>query len=168
VLDYDVSAKADEMMNVFLAAKDLRQGLTYLGIAYMTRLLSPVPIGNVRMIAAQPEDSQVGKKFYENVLRPNWERLAIRIQMMMDEGILRQADPWIAAMQWKGMCEWDMFERRLMNAIPEGDPKEIETAASHAADAFLRIYGAEGGDAGAVKMEAVPKLKRPAKDSRAE
>ena len=61
---------------------------------------------------------------------------------MMDAGILKRADPWVAAMQWKGLCEWDMFEKRLLGAISEGDPKEIEKAATTGADAFLALYRA--------------------------
>jgi len=58
----------------------------------------------------------------------------------MDAGELRRADPWIAAMHWKGPCEWDMFDQRLLGAISEGDPDDIRQAATLAADAFLTIY----------------------------
>lgn len=143
VLVYDVTEEADRLMNEFLSEKDLRNGLVKLGVAYMTRRLSAAPIANVRMVATQPNGSEIGKRFYENVLFPAWRRLANRLELMMDEGILRRADPWIAAMQWKGMCEWDMFEKRLLGAIPAGDPKEILTAATHAADSFLKLYAAE-------------------------
>ena len=140
-LVYDVTEIADRLMNEFLSAQDLRQGLIKLGVAYMTRRLSPTPIANVRMVSNQPADSTVGKEFYETVLRPAWERLAKRFQMLMDEGILRQHDPWVTAMHWKGLCEWDMFEKRLLNAVPAGDPEEIQRAAFEAADAFLMLYG---------------------------
>ena len=143
VLVYDVTEEADRLMNEFLSEKDLRNGLVKLGVAYMTRRLSAAPIANVRMVATQPNGSEIGKRFYETVLRPAWRRLASRLELMMDEGILKRADPWITAMQWKGMCEWDMFEKRLLGAIPAGDPKEILTAATHAADSFLTLYAAE-------------------------
>jgi AcrR family transcriptional regulator len=143
VLDYDVTEQADQLMNEFLSGKSLREGLILLGSAYVTRLLSPRPISNIKMVAAQPEDSTIGKLFYDNVLLPAWKRLAARFEMLMDEGVLKRADPWIAAMHWKGLCEWDMFEKRLLGAIREGDPEEIRTAAIHAADVFLQVYGAD-------------------------
>ena len=143
VLVYDVTEEADRLMNEFLSEKDLRNGLVKLGVAYMTRRLSAAPIANVRMVATQPNGSEIGKRFYETVLRPAWRRLANRLELMMDEGLLKRADPWITAMQWKGLCEWDMFEKRLLGAIPAGDPKEILTAATHAADSFLKLYAAE-------------------------
>ena len=143
VLIYDVTEEADRLMNEFLAGEDLRQGLIGLGIAYLTRRLSSMPIANVRMVATLPNGSEVGTRFYEGVLRPAWQRLADRFEMMMDEGVLKRIDPWVAAMHWKGLNEWDMFERRLLGASSEPDPKEIERAATYAADAFLKLYGTE-------------------------
>lgn len=143
VLVYDVTSEADRLMNQFLSGENLRDGLITLGQAYMHRRLSSGPIANVRIVATQPASSTIGKEFYENVLGPAWERLANRIQILMEAGILIRADSWIAAMQWKGMCEWDMFERRLLGAIQEADPDEIRRASVAAADAFLKLYGAD-------------------------
>jgi AcrR family transcriptional regulator len=154
VLVYDVTEEADRLMNEFLSGQHLREGLITLGKAYMHRRLSPGPISNVRIVATQPEDSTIGKDFYERILGPAWRRLSNRFQMMMDAGILKQADPWIAAMQWKGMCEWDMFERRLLGAIKEADPDEIERASIAAADAFLTLYGTDKVDPPAKKPAA--------------
>lgn len=143
VLLYDVTDQADRLMNEFLSSADLREGLTKLGVAYMTRRLSAVPIANVRMVANQPAGSTIGKEFFERVLGPAWQRLANRFKLLMDQGLLRRADPWVAAMHWKGLNEWDMFEKRLLGAIEGPDPKEIQRASSLAADAFLQLYGAD-------------------------
>lgn len=140
VLDYDVGGESDRIMNQFLRGTDLREGLIFLGIAYMERRLAPRPIANVRMVSSQPEASGVGKTFYDNVLYPAWRRFANRLEGLMDMGELRRADPWIAAMHWKGLCEWDMFDQRLLGAISEGDPDDIRKASTLAADAFLTIY----------------------------
>ena len=156
VLIFDVTEQADRLMNEFLSQRNVRDGLVKLGIAYMTRRLSPVPIANVRNVATQPQGSTIGKQFYETVLRPAWERLARRFNLMMDEGILRRADPWIAAMHWKGLNEWDMFEKRLLGAIDGPDPKEIERASKAAADAFLKLYGANGEKAAKRKIPVAP------------
>ncbi|HYD37950.1 MAG TPA: TetR/AcrR family transcriptional regulator [Allosphingosinicella sp.] len=159
-LDYDVGEQADRLMNQLLGAKSLRKGLVLLGIGYMERLLDRRPISNVRIVSSQPEESGIGRIFYENVLLPAWQRLANRFRMMMDEGLLRRADPWVAAMHWKGLVEWDMFDRRLMGAISEGDPKEIRKAATLAADVFLQVYGANGGDKPLAGTPAAAPLRR--------
>lgn len=161
VLVYDVTTEADRLMNEFLSGKNLREGLITLGCAYMHRRLSSGPIANVRIVATQPASSTIGKEFYENVLGPAWERLANRFQILMEAGILIRADSWIAAMQWKGMCEWDMFERRLLGAIQEADPDEIRRASVAAADAFLKLYGAEQAEA--AKPSTEPEIAKKAR-----
>ena len=143
VLLYDVTDQADRLMNEFLSSEDLREGLIKLGVAYMTRRLSSVPIANVRMVANQPADSTLGKEFFERVLEPAWQRLARRFELMMDQGLLKRADPWVAAMHWKGLNEWDMFEKRLLGAIRGPDLVVINRASTLAADAFLQLYGPE-------------------------
>jgi AcrR family transcriptional regulator len=148
VLVYDVTQEAERLMNELLSVDDLRQGLITLGVAYMMRRLSATPVANIRMVATQPEGSTIGQEFYENVLRPAWERLAARFEMMMDDGILKRADPWVAAMHWKGLNEWDMFERRLLQAIPGPDPEILQRSATLAADAFLTLYGMNGNETG--------------------
>ena len=153
-LVHDVSEQADRLMHEFLSGKNLREGLVKLGTAYMTRRLSATPIANVRNVANQPAGSTIGKQFYDNVLRPAWERLANRFRLLMEAGVLKPADPWIAAMHWKGLNEWDMFEKRLLGAIDGPDAKEIQAAASAAADAFLTLYGANGHRAA---KRAIPK-----------
>jgi AcrR family transcriptional regulator len=143
VLDHDVNEEADRLMQEFLAEKDLRNGLIRLGIAYLTG--HPARSASIRTAANQP----IAQEFYENVLRPAWQRLADRFAVMMKEGRLRFADPWITAMHWKGLNEWDMLERHLLCAPIGANPNDIVTAATAAADAFLKVYSnmPEGGEA---------------------
>jgi AcrR family transcriptional regulator len=154
VLLYDVTDQADRLMNEFLSGDDLRDGLIKLGVAYMTRRLSSVPIANVRMVANQPADSTLGKEFFERVLGPAWQRLAVRFGKLMDQGLLKRVDPWIATMHWKGLNEWDLFEKRLLGAIDGPDPEEILKVSTLAADAFLKLYGVDKPKQGAAKPKS--------------
>ena len=134
VLDHDVNEEADRLMQEFLAEKDLRSGLVRLGIAFLTG--HPSRSASIRTVANQP----IAQEFYENVLRPAWQRLADRFATMMKEGRLKFADPWITAMHWKGLNEWDMLEKHLLCAKVGANPNDIVTAATAAADAFLKVY----------------------------
>jgi len=140
----DISAQSEKMMDTMLRAPTLREGLIALGASYMHRRLARRPISNVRIVATQPEELGIGKEFYANILRPAWQTFADRLARLMEVGILQRADPWTVAMQWKGLLETDMLDRRLMGAILEGDPKEIQEAAVNAADILLKVYGTEG------------------------
>lgn len=140
----DVSSRSDEMMDTMLRASTLRDGLIDLGIAYVARRLARRPISNMRIMATQPEELGLGKEFYANILKPAWQNFADRLARLMEVGILRQADAWTVAMQWKGLLETDMLDRRLIGAIREADPREIREAAVQAADIILQVYGMEG------------------------
>jgi AcrR family transcriptional regulator len=140
----DISSNSERMLDTMLRTNTLRDGLIELGALYMERRLSRRPISNVRIVATQPEELGIGKEFYANILKPAWQIFADRIARLMEAGILRRADPWTVAMQWKGLLETDMLDRRLMGAIREGDPKEIREAAVQAADIILQVYGMPG------------------------
>lgn len=134
VLDHDVNEEADRLMQEFLAEKDLRSGLIRLGISYLSR--HHARAANIRTVANQP----IAGEFYQNVLRPAWQRLADRFAEMMKEGRLKFADPWTTAMHWKGLNEWDMLERHLLSAATAANPNDVVTAATAAADAFIQVY----------------------------
>ena len=151
VLELDVSDVADQAMQEFVTEKSLRKGLVRLGTIYLTRQLAPSAISNMRIVSTQPPESNIGEEFYRNVLCRAWQRAADAFKALMAEGKLRRADPWLAAMQFKGLMLQDLLERQLLNAAKRTTPKEVEFAAKHAADAFLKIYGHE---------EATPKRAR--------
>ena len=140
----DITANSERMLDTMVRARTLRDGLIELGVAYMERRLARRPISNVRIVATQPEELGIGKEFYANILRPAWEIFADRLGRLMEAGILRRADPWTVAMQWKGLLETDMLDRRLMGAIRKGYPREIQAAAIAAADIILKVYGNPG------------------------
>jgi hypothetical protein len=85
----------------------------------------------------------MGKEFYEGVIHPAFKKIAAQLQVLMDQGRLKQADPWVALMHWKGLHDWDFFERRLIGVITGPEDVDIERVATLGADAFLKLYGTE-------------------------
>lgn len=143
VLDFQVGTDADRIMREFPMSDDLRESLVQLGIAYLNKRTSSLPLANIKMICAQPAGSTMGRDFYENMIQPAFDRLAVKIEMLMDQGRLKQADPHVAAMHWKGLCDWDLFEKRLMGVIDGPDPKQNKKISALAADAFLKLYAVQ-------------------------
>ncbi|HWI84941.1 MAG TPA: TetR/AcrR family transcriptional regulator C-terminal domain-containing protein, partial [Sphingomonas sp.] len=117
--------------------------LVGLGIQFLTGRLAALPISNLRTLAGLPTESTMGRDFYQTVLRPAWEMLSEHFDTLMKNGHLREADPWVAAMHWKGLHEGELLEKRLIGAISHPDPREVKRVAAQAADAFLRIYSVE-------------------------
>jgi AcrR family transcriptional regulator len=145
VLDFQVATDADRIMREFPASDDLRESLMLLGTAYLNKRMSPLPVANIRMVANQPAGSTMGKDFYEQIIRPHFYQLADKFEKLMDEGKLKRAEPHLVMMHWKGLCDWDFFEQRLLGAIDGPDPKLVKKAVTAAADAFLKLYGVEEG-----------------------
>lgn len=143
VLAYSVQEEAEVLLAVFPESEALRTGLIRLGERYLLDRLGPLPITNIRTLATQPEELGLGAHFYAESLDPAWQSFAKRIEALMDQGRLRRADPWVAAMHWKGLNEGELLEKRLVGAITEIDPAKVRRVATDAADAFLRIYAPE-------------------------
>jgi AcrR family transcriptional regulator len=161
-INFNISANAELLTRALLSARTLREGLVALGSNYLMLRLGPQPVSNFRIVSTQPAESGIGQMFYHHLLRPAWQRLADRFEMMMDEGKLRRADPWLAAMHWKGLIEGDLLDRRVLGVIDAPDPKEVGAQARAATDAFLQVYGAEA----ATPAQARPRAARRPADNR--
>ena len=140
VLADSVTENADQLLQEFAPDDNLRDGFIDAGIKFLTRRLSALPIASLRILANQPEEAGLGAEYYTTSLKLAWERFAERLAGLMDQGRLRRADPWTAAMHWKGLHEGELLEKRMLGATAGDDAGEVEKIANAAADAFLRIY----------------------------
>jgi hypothetical protein len=128
-------------MRDFPASDDLRESLIQLGTAYLNKRMSPLPLMNIRTVVTQPAGSTMGKEFYWNIIRPAFHRLTDKFGALIEQGKLKAGDPEVMMLHWKGLCDWDFFEQRLLGAIDGPDPKLVKKAVTLAADAFLKLYG---------------------------
>ena len=143
VINCEIASEFDRVMHEFHESSDLRAGLIKLGIAYHNKRLSSLPVANIRSIVNQPPGSPMGKEFYDSIIRPAFESNAKIFEELMDEGRLKRADPWVVLMHWKGLNDWDLFERRLIGAISGPEDVDVKKVATLAADAFLKLYGVD-------------------------
>lgn len=143
VLQCQVASEFDRIMHELHEAPNLREGLIGLGTAYLKKKLSSLPVANIRCIVNQPPCSTMGKEFYEGTILPAFKNIAAQLKVLMDQGRLKQADPWVALMHWKGLHDWDFFERRLIGVISGPEDVDIVRVATLGADAFLKLYGTE-------------------------
>jgi AcrR family transcriptional regulator len=141
VINCEIASEFDRILHEFHEDSDLRAGFIKLGVAYHNKRLSALPVANIRSIVNQPAGSTMGKEFYETTIRPAYEGAAQQFELLMDQGRLKRADPWVALMHWKGLNDWDLFERRLIGAISGPEDVDINKVATLAADAFLALYG---------------------------
>ncbi|TXG81319.1 MAG: TetR/AcrR family transcriptional regulator [Sphingomonadales bacterium] len=143
VLDVGIGEASEASIAEFdaRARDDLRGALEAGALAFLSDELAPARIALVRTVIAMANQTDLGRDFYANAIQPAWQRLADCFAKLMDEGRLRRADPWLAALQFKAMSQLDLHERLLMTPALAPDGEEIAKAARSAADAFLVLYG---------------------------
>lgn len=144
VIQCEVASEFDRILHEYEEDTDLRAWLVKLGVAYHNKRLSSLPVANIRSIVNQPPCSTLGKEFYETIIEPAFRGVADQFQKLMDQGRIQQGDPWVVLMHWKGLNDWDLFERRLIGAIRGPEDVDVKNVAVLAADAFLKLYGVEG------------------------
>ena len=143
VIKCEIASEFDRIMHELVEEEDLRGGLINLGVAYHNKRLSSLPVANIRSIVNQPPGSTMGKEFYETIIRPHFEDIAKQIELLIEQGRLKGADPWTMLMHWKGLNDQDLFERRLIGAISGPEDVDVKKIATVATDAFLKLYGVD-------------------------
>ena len=141
VLNNEIDTNAAAILGTVMGVADTRKALTTVGIGYLTQRLSERPTRYFRMISGQAAESDIGQHFWNKILKQAWMLMCMKLQEYMDEGRLRPADPWDAAMHFKGLLDYDLVERRLLGDIPGPDAAPIAETAAKAVDVFLHYYG---------------------------
>ena len=140
-MEQAVLERTDEAFALVGLSGDLEQRLLTFALSYMEMRLAPDMIGADRALIAQADQSDLGVSLLRRLVVPQWEKLAAVLKHEMSAGRLRQADPYLAAMHFRGLTESDLLERRL-----HGDQtvtaRDIEAAAASGIEAFLRAYSA--------------------------
>ncbi len=140
-MEQAVLERTDEAFARVGLSGDLEQRLLTFALSYMEMRLAPDMIGADRALIAQADQSDLGVSLLRRLVMPQWEKLAAVLKHEMSAGRLRQADPYLAAMHFRGLTESDLLERRL-----HGDQtvtaRDIKAAATSGIEAFLRAYSA--------------------------
>jgi len=67
-------------------------------------------------------------------------RLSAWLAGQMDKGVLRSADPLVAAKQFLALCQAGQFQMKLIGAVNRANPDAVATEIDQAVDTFLRAY----------------------------
>lgn len=123
---------------------DLASDLSRLGRALLTFVTSEEHIALRRAVIAEAGKSDLGKIFFEHGRRTALEPVAALLGRAMQQGRLRRADPWTAAMHFRGLCQSGLYDLRLEGVVADIASGEIVRAADEAVDVFLRAYAVRG------------------------
>jgi AcrR family transcriptional regulator len=119
----------------------VRERLVRMAEILLNHILSPEAMAISRMVIAEGERfPELARLFYEAGPRRGLARLADLLGALMDHGVLRRADPSLAAHQFRDLAISGVHSLRHWNVIPDPTPAEKRERAETAVDTFLRAY----------------------------
>jgi AcrR family transcriptional regulator len=124
-------------------AEDLRQELQHFGQKLLLAVYSPEAVAIRRLAIAESGNSDIGKVIFEGTTLPIEKRVAEFLRKGMKRGVLRTADPSIAAMQLLSLLESELLQRVLLGVKVAPTPQAIRGAVRRGVDVFLSGYGQE-------------------------
>ncbi len=123
---------------------DVRSLLVRLALDFLNHMLSAEAIAIQRLVVGEGERfPELARLFYEAGPKIGASRHPQLFQSLMQRGLLRRADPVLAAQQFKGLALSSIYYQRLWGVIDDPSPAERAAHAEAAADTFLRAYAPE-------------------------
>ncbi|MDI1363464.1 MAG: TetR/AcrR family transcriptional regulator [bacterium] len=123
--------------------EDLRADLTAFGVAFLTFVMDEEISAFRRVILAEGARFDLGRLYFESGPKQDWLRVASYFELLMHKGVMRQADPWTAAMHLEGLLEAGPFQRYLEGSCDRASSDEVEETVQAAIDVFQRAYAVE-------------------------
>jgi AcrR family transcriptional regulator len=118
----------------------LETKLNRFGYEYLAFILSQEMIDMKRRVIAQADQVNIGLHIYESGVKASWGPIAHLLEKGMLDQTVRQADPWLAAMQLKALLEADLYTRRILNVDQKLNKKKLPTAVENALKVFWNYY----------------------------
>jgi TetR/AcrR family transcriptional repressor of mexJK operon len=129
--DYDPSTMPSEF----------RAWLAWFGRATAKKITSYKYVSLQRLAAGEAiRFPEIGRMFYEVGVMPGMLMIAPSFAAAMDQGVLRRADPQVAAEQFLELCLGWTLRRVIWNIQPPPTDAEIEENVREAVSAFMDGY----------------------------
>ncbi|MCX7587753.1 TetR/AcrR family transcriptional regulator [Phenylobacterium sp. 58.2.17] len=142
VMQRQCGALAETLFDVDHDGDDARERLQHFAGKFLTLLLTPESLGIHRVVVGESgRFPELGRMFYDMGPKVILTKIAGYLSDLMDQGVLRRADPFVAAQQFKDLTISGVLQPRTWGVI-EGDmtDAEIEDQVNNAVDTFLRAY----------------------------
>ena len=124
-------------------SSDLAAGLNLIGRRFAELVLAEDTVRFTRVLIAEAcRFPELGRIVYAAGPRVTVIRLADYLQIQVDAGRLRRADPRMAANQFLDLCLAGLYRKRLWNAIAPPDAATIGRNVDAAVATFMAAFGA--------------------------
>jgi len=119
---------------------DLKQELLHFGQRLVPALYSSEAIAIRRLAIAELGHSNIGKVVFEGSALPMEKQVADFLRKAMKRGVLRTADPKIAAMHLLSLLESELLQRVLLGVMDSVKPEAVRGVVRRAVEVFLSGY----------------------------
>lgn len=142
VMQRQCGALAETLFDVAHDGDSPRERLEHFGQSFLRLLLTPESRGIHRLVVAENERfPEIGQMFYELGPKVVLVKIGGYLADLMDQGVLRAADPFVAAQQFKDLAISGVLQPRVWGVITDAmTDAEIERQVTYAVDTFLRAY----------------------------
>lgn len=140
VMIKQVGCQFEELFMALRNEDEVRAGLLQLANHYLGVVFRPEIVAVKRLAMYYAGKSELGPLLYERGPKRGWTRIAEFLKVKMEEGKLRSADAWIAAMQFRALIEAEWMEVRMLNVVTEIPADQLQASAQRAVEAFLYLY----------------------------
>ena len=142
VMQRQCGALAETLFDVEHDGDDARERLEHFGAAFLKLLLTPESIGIHRVVVGESgRFPEVGRMFYEMGPKVILTKMAGYLSDLMDQGVLRRADSFVAAQHFKDLTISGVQQPRTWGVLTgELSDAEVESQVTMAVDTFLRAY----------------------------
>ena len=142
VMQRQCGALAETLFDVTDDGEAPRERLEHFASAFLKLLLTPESLGMHRVVAGESgRFPELGRMFYDMGPKVILTKIANYLSDLMDQGVMRRADPLVAAQQFKDLTISGVLQPRTWGVI-SGDmtDAEVEDQVNNAVDTFLRAY----------------------------
>lgn len=146
-LDHKTTAYRERLAEMLDPDGDLAETLFQLGMNLLEKVTSAESIALHRLVVAEAgRFPEMGTIFFELAPRHMRMLVAAFLGQAMDRGLLRRADPELAARTFMMLMLSGCHQLMLMGQIKQPTTGQIKADVSFALDCFLRAYAPEPPD----------------------
>lgn len=142
VMQRQCGALAETLFDVTDDGQAPRERLEYFAGTFLKRLLTAESLGIHRVVVSESgRFPELGRMFYDMGPRVILTKIADYLSDLMDQGVMRRANPLVAAQQFKDLAISGVLQPRVWGAVLDDmTDAEVEEQVTNAVDTFLRAY----------------------------
>lgn len=129
-------------------APELRRELLEFGRGLLAILYTPDAVAFRRVVIAEARHSEAGRILHERFYAPIEKQVAAFLRSAMKRGLMRTADPKVAAVHLLSLLESELLQPVMLGVVQSVPQEALAAPVRRAVEVFLNGYGPRTGGSG--------------------